>query len=58
MKENLVTTVPTLGFNIETVTPIPGLTFTVWDVGGQDILRGLWHHYYHGAQGEFTNMAN
>ncbi|XP_072030634.1 uncharacterized protein [Amphiura filiformis] len=46
-----VTTIPTIGFNVETVTPMPGLTFTVWDVGGQERLRQLWHHYYQGTQG-------
>ena len=25
------------------------LTFTVWDVGGQEMLRRLWHHYYQNA---------
>lgn len=23
-----------------------GLSFTIWDIGGQTKLRGLWHHYY------------
>ncbi len=46
-----VTTIPTIGFNVETVSPMPGLTFTVWDVGGQERLRQLWHHYYQGTQG-------
>lgn len=30
-----VTTIPTIGFNVETVSPSKNLTFTVWDVGGQ-----------------------
>ena len=47
-----MTTIPTIGFNVETVTPMPGLTFTVWDVGGQERLRQLWHHYYQGTQGK------
>ena len=31
-----VSTIPTIGFNVETVSPCKGLTFTVWDVGGQE----------------------
>ncbi|XP_072021597.1 uncharacterized protein [Amphiura filiformis] len=46
-----VTTMPTIGFNVETVTPIPGQTFTFWDVGGQLSFNQLWHHYYPVAQG-------
>ena len=30
-----VSTIPTIGFNVETVKPCNGLEFTVWDVGGQ-----------------------
>ena len=30
-----VSTIPTIGFNVETVKPCKGLEFTVWDVGGQ-----------------------
>lgn len=47
----VVTSIPTIGFNVETVTPMKGLTFTVWDVGGQKKIRQLWHHYFQGAQG-------
>ena len=43
-----VSTIPTIGFNVETVQPVPGLTMTVWDVGGQEKIRALWRHYYHG----------
>nr|XP_054759549.1 uncharacterized protein LOC129265594 [Lytechinus pictus] len=46
-----VTTIPTIGFNVETVTPVPGLSFTVWDVGGQEKIRALWRHYYYGTHG-------
>jgi len=41
-------TVPTIGFNVETVE-YNGISFTVWDVGGQDRLRALWRHYYQDA---------
>jgi ADP-ribosylation factor protein 1 len=46
-----VSTIPTIGFNVETVTPCNGVTFTVWDVGGQDKLRPLWKHYYQNTEG-------
>ncbi|MES1913745.1 MAG: hypothetical protein MHM6MM_005907 [Cercozoa sp. M6MM] len=47
-------TVPTLGFNVETVTTQTAsgkLTVNIWDVGGQDKLRPLWRHYYAGTSG-------
>ncbi|KAJ8044836.1 ADP-ribosylation factor [Holothuria leucospilota] len=47
----VVTTIPTIGFNVEEITPVPGLTLTVWDVGGQEKIRKLWRHYYTGAEG-------
>ncbi|MCH97728.1 ADP-ribosylation factor 1-like [Trifolium medium] len=31
----IVTTIPTIGFNVETVE-YKNVSFTVWDVGGQD----------------------
>jgi len=43
-------TVPTIGFNIETVS-YQGLELNIWDVGGQDKLRDLWRHYYPGTNG-------
>lgn len=46
----IVTTIPTIGFNVETVE-YKKLTFTVWDVGGQDKIRPLWRHYYQNTQG-------
>lgn len=27
------------------------ISFTVWDVGGQDKIRRLWRHYYQNTQG-------
>ena len=41
-----VDTIPTIGFNIETVK-YKEITFTVWDIGGQSKIRRLWRHYYH-----------
>merc|ERR1712039_600134 len=46
----VVTTIPTIGFNVETVE-YKNINFTVWDVGGQDKIRKLWRHYYQGSQG-------
>jgi len=46
----VVTTIPTIGFNVETVE-YKNLNFTVWDVGGQDKIRPLWRHYYQGTNG-------
>nr|ABO47870.1 ADP ribosylation factor 1 [Alexandrium fundyense] len=46
----VVTTIPTIGFNVETVE-YRNLRFTVWDVGGQDKIRRLWRHYYQGTNG-------
>jgi ADP-ribosylation factor protein 6 len=45
-----VTTIPTVGFNVETVT-YKNVKFNVWDVGGQDKIRPLWRHYFSGTQG-------
>ena len=42
-------TVPTIGFNVETLE-YKNIAFTVWDVGGQEKLRALWHHYFASAQ--------
>eukprot|EP00128_Syssomonas_multiformis_P017883 Colp12_sorted_trinity150504_noHs@25622 len=47
---NPVTTIPTVGFNVETVT-YKNVKLNVWDVGGQDKIRPLWRHYYTGTQG-------
>jgi len=46
----VVTTIPTIGFNVETVD-YKKISFTVWDVGGQDKIRPLWRHYYHNTNG-------
>lgn len=41
----VVTTIPTIGFNVETVQ-YKNVSFTVWDIGGQTKIRPLWRHYY------------
>lgn len=45
-----VKTIPTIGFNVETLD-YKGLNFTVWDIGGQYKLRNLWRHYYNNSDG-------
>lgn len=45
----MVTTIPTIGFNVETVH-YKNLNF-IWDVGGQDKIRPLWRVYYQNTQG-------
>merc|ERR1712079_829591 len=46
----IVTTIPTIGFNVETVE-YKNICFTVWDVGGRDKIRPLWRHYFQNTQG-------
>ncbi|XP_057544466.1 ADP-ribosylation factor-like [Amaranthus tricolor] len=46
----VVTTIPTIGFNVETVE-YRNTGFTVWDIGGQDKIRPLWRYYYQDTQG-------
>ncbi|XP_026130608.1 ADP-ribosylation factor 4-like [Carassius auratus] len=46
----VVTTIPTIGFNIETVE-YKNISFAVWDVGGQSKIRGLWKYYYQYTEG-------
>jgi ADP-ribosylation factor protein 1 len=46
----VTTTVPTIGFNLESVE-YKNLSFTVWDIGGQDKIRALWKYYYAGIDG-------
>jgi ADP-ribosylation factor protein 1 len=45
----VVTTIPTIGFNVETID-YNKISFTAWDVGGRDKIRPLWRHYYQNTQ--------
>ena len=45
-----MTTIPTIGFNVETID-YKNIQFTVWDVGGQEKIRRLWRHYYQNTEG-------
>ena len=44
----VVMSVPTIGFNMETVE-YRNIKFQVWDIGGQGTIRVLWRHYYSNA---------
>lgn len=52
----IVTTIPTIGFNVETVE-YKNISFTVWDVGGQDKIRPLWRHYFQNTQVQALSAA-
>jgi small GTP-binding protein len=41
-----ITTIPTIGFNVESIE-FKGFNLNVWDVGGQHRIRPLWRHYLH-----------
>ncbi|KAF9200091.1 Arf GTPase arl1, partial [Haplosporangium sp. Z 27] len=41
----VVTTIPTIGFNVETVQ-YKNIKFQVWDLGGQTSIRPYWRCYY------------
>jgi small GTP-binding protein len=51
----VVTTIPTIGFNVESVRlPLARgktMSLAAWDVGGCDKIRPLWRHYFDGLQG-------
>ncbi|RLN88078.1 hypothetical protein BBJ28_00015456 [Nothophytophthora sp. Chile5] len=40
----VVTTIPTIGFNVETFQ-YKNIKFTAWDISGQEKIRALWQHY-------------
>ncbi|CAE7226571.1 ARF3 [Symbiodinium sp. CCMP2592] len=46
----VVTTIPTIGFNVEHLDIRNGwmniTSLVAWDVGGRDKIRPLWRHYY------------
>eukprot|EP00995_Heteronema_vittatum_P010922 NODE_647_length_1244_cov_249.381590_g468_i0.p1 GENE.NODE_647_length_1244_cov_249.381590_g468_i0~~NODE_647_length_1244_cov_249.381590_g468_i0.p1 ORF type:complete len:198 (-),score=67.76 NODE_647_length_1244_cov_249.381590_g468_i0:651-1190(-) len=41
----VVTTIPTIGFNVETIK-YKNLKFQVWDLGGQTSIRPYWRCYF------------
>jgi len=52
-----INTVPTIGFNVETLTPTKGLELTVWDMGGQERMRPLWRMYLRGTDGMWPTFT-
>uniref|UniRef100_H3ALK4 ADP-ribosylation factor-like protein 14 n=1 Tax=Latimeria chalumnae TaxID=7897 RepID=H3ALK4_LATCH len=49
----VVTTIPTIGFNVETVT-YKKLKFQVWDLGGQTSIRRPWERCSFSQRSELT----
>ena len=53
--DQYVNTVPTVGFNCEkvkgTLGKAKGVSFNIWDVGGQDKVRPLWKSYTRNTDG-------
>eukprot|EP00744_Colponema_vietnamica_P005033 GILI01007420.1.p1 GENE.GILI01007420.1~~GILI01007420.1.p1 ORF type:complete len:181 (+),score=25.76 GILI01007420.1:65-607(+) len=43
--DEVVSTIPTIGFNVETVQ-YKNIKFQVWDLGGQTSIRPYWRCYY------------
>lgn len=43
--DEVVETIPTIGFNVETLS-YKNLRFQVWDLGGQSSIRPYWRCYY------------
>ena len=50
-----VTTIPTVGFNVEGIETRNGVQMTMWDVGGQEKIRKLWRHYFQGTMLSFLS---
>lgn len=50
-----IQSIPTIGFNVETVSPMKGVSFTVWDVGGSGKVIPLWKHYYKNTHGQYRS---
>ena len=50
MNGEVVTTIPTIGFNVEVIN-YKNVSFTIWDVGGSEKIRLVWKHFYQNTQG-------
>ncbi|XP_051774739.1 ADP-ribosylation factor 1-like isoform X2 [Erpetoichthys calabaricus] len=46
--KEIIPTIPTIGFNVEIVKPVHGVSLTVWDGSGQ---TRVWSHYFSKTQG-------
>lgn len=56
LRESIIPSYPKIfftGFNVETVE-YKNISFTVWDVGGQDKIRPLWRHYFQNTQVSYS----
>ena len=42
---NIISTIPTVGFNLETLQ-YKNITFNLWDLGGQTSIRPYWRCYF------------
>lgn len=54
---DFVTTKPTLGFNVETIS-YNNNTITLWDMGGTPSIRRLWKHYYLNCHGIYLTTIS
>lgn len=52
-QSTIVDPVPTIRFNVE-VLEFENMSFTVWDIGGQEGIRHLWKHYFPDTIGLMT----
>uniref|UniRef100_A0A8C0L6G8 ADP-ribosylation factor-like protein 14 n=1 Tax=Canis lupus dingo TaxID=286419 RepID=A0A8C0L6G8_CANLU len=46
-----ISTLPTIGFNVEMIQLEKNLSLTIWDVGGQEKMRTVWDHYCENTDG-------
>nr|XP_028560821.1 ADP-ribosylation factor 6-like [Podarcis muralis] len=46
-----VTTIPTISFNVEKIQHINNVSFIIWEVAGQGLIRGLWRHHHPNTDG-------
>ena len=49
LHDEVITTIPTIGFNVE-VLDVHSVSLVCWDVGGCDKIRPLWRHYTENCQ--------
>ncbi|KAF4669220.1 Arf GTPase arl1 [Perkinsus olseni] len=48
--DDIVQTIPTIGFNVETIQ-VKNVKLQVWDLGGQSSIRPYWRCYYPNTNG-------
>jgi small GTP-binding protein len=53
----VIATIPTIGFNVETVS-YKNIKFQVWDLGGQTSIRPYWRCYYPNTQVLVTSSSH